>query len=145
MSATDDTDTGLLASLYLGDTHTPAALAAVSAAGAPLLLTSWQLVELVNAFQVRLFRRESNRTDLAKAEAHLQPDISASMVVSVALPAASVLSIARQLTARQTPRVGTRAFAISHVAPALQLKATRFLTLDPRQRALARPASSRTA
>ena len=32
MSATDDTDTGLLASLYLGDTHTPAALAAVAAA-----------------------------------------------------------------------------------------------------------------
>ena len=32
MSATDDTDTGLLASLYLADAHTPAALAAVAAA-----------------------------------------------------------------------------------------------------------------
>ena len=144
MSATVYADTSLLASLYLADANTPAALAAVSAAGAPLLLTSWQQFELENAFQLRLFRRESTRADLASAEAHLIQDISAGMVAVVALPVASVLPIARQLTARHTALVGTRAFDIFHVAAALQLKATRFLTLDTRQRALARAAGLRT-
>ena len=87
MSATAYADTSLLASLYLADANTPAALAAVSAAGAPLLLTSWQQFELENAFQLRLFRRESTRADLASAEAHLIQDISAGMVTVVALPA----------------------------------------------------------
>ena len=110
MNATAYADTNLLASLYLADANTPAALAAVSAAGAPLLLTSWQQFELENAFQLRLFRRESTRADLASAEAHLIQDISAGMVAVVAL----------------------------------QLKATRFLTLNTRQRALARAAGLRT-
>lgn len=145
MSATVYADTSLLASLYLADANTPAALAAVSTAGAPLLLTSWQQFELENAFQLRLFRRESTRADLASAEAHLIQDISAGMVAVVALPVASVLPIARQLTARHTALVGTPAFDIFHVAAALQLKATRFLTLDTRQRALARAAGLRTA
>ena len=65
MNATAYADTSLLASLYLADANTPAALAAVSAAGAPLLLTSWQQFELENAFQLRLFRREATRADLA--------------------------------------------------------------------------------
>ncbi len=144
MSATAYAGTSLLASLYLADANTPAALAAVSAAGAPLLLTSWQQFELENAFQLRLFRRESTRADLASAETHLIHDISAGMVAVVALPVASVLPIARQLTARHTALVGTRAFDIFPVAAALQLKATRFLTLDTRQRALARAAGLRT-
>lgn len=107
-------------------------------------MSSWQQFELENAFQLRLFRRESTRADLASAEAHLIQDISAGMVAVVALPVASVLPIARQLTARHTALVGTRAFDIFHVAAALQLKATRFLTLDTRQRALARAAGLRT-
>ena len=144
MSATVYADTSLLVSLFLADANTPAALAAVTAAARPLILTSWQQFEMENAFQLRLFRRESSRADLAEAEARLAEDLSAGMVVAVPLPVASVLPVARQLTARHTALVGSRAFDVFHVAAALHLKAVRFLTFDRRQLALARAAGLRT-
>lgn len=144
MSATVYADTSLLASLYLRDRNTTQALAAVTAVARPLILTHWQHFELENAFQLRLFRRESTPADLATAEARLAEDLAAGMVVPVPLPFASVLPAARQLTARHTATVGCRAFDIFHVAAALHLRATRFLSFDARQLALARAAGLRT-
>ena len=74
-------DTSLLVSLYLGDDNTAQALASVAASGRPLLLTSWQQFELENALQLRLFRRESSRADLAEAETRLTEDLAAGVVV----------------------------------------------------------------
>jgi hypothetical protein len=145
MTATVYADTSLLVSLYLADANTPAALAAVTTAAQPLILTTWQQFELENALQLRLFRRESTRADLNAAEASLTADLAAGIVVATNLPVASVLPLARQLTARHTALVGTRAFGVFHVAAALHLKATRFLSFDTRQLALARAAGLRTA
>ena len=137
-------DTSLLVSLYLGDDNTAQALASVSASGRPLLLTSWQQFELENAMQLRLFRRESSRADLAEAETRLTEDLAAGVVVPVTLSMSSVLPVARQLTARHTALVGCRAFDVFHVAAAVHLRAARFLTFDVRQLALARAAGLRT-
>jgi len=145
MSAAIYADTSLLASLYLADANTASALAVVSAAGSPFILTSWQQFELENAFQLRLFRRESSRADIAAAESRLATDLAAGILIEIALPMASVLPLARQLTARHTGMVGARAFDVFHVAAALHLKAARFLTFDARQLALARAAGLRTA
>jgi len=136
-------DTSLLVSLYLADANTPQALAAVAAAARPLILTAWQEFEMENAFQLRLFRQESTRADLATATAHLTRDIAAGMVVPTPLPVASVLPVARELTARHTASGGCRAFDVFHVAVALHLGASRFLSFDARQRALARAAGLR--
>ena len=144
MSTSVYADTSLLVSLYLADANTPQALASVAASGRPLLLTSWQQFELENALQLRLFRRESSRADLAEAETRLTEDLAAGVVVPVALSMSSVLPIARQLTARHTALVGCRAFDIFHVAAAVHLRAARFLTFDVRQLALARAAGLRT-
>ena len=137
-------DTSLLVSLYLGDDNTAQALASVAASGRPLLLTSWQQFELENALQLRLFRRESSRADLAEAETRLAEDLAAGVVVPVTLSMSSVLPVARQLTARHTALVGCRAFDVFHVAAAVHLRAARFLTFDVRQLALARAAGLRT-
>ena len=137
-------DTSLLVSLYLGDDNTAQALASVAASGRPLLLTSWQQFELENALQLRLFRRESSRADLAEAETRLTEDLAAGVVVPVTLSMSSVLPVARQLTARHTTLVGCRAFDVFHVAAAVHLRAARFLTFDVRQLALARAAGLRT-
>jgi len=144
MSTSVYADTSLLVSLYLADANTPQAFASVVASGRPLLLTSWQQFELENALQLRLFRRESSRADLAEAETRLTEDLAAGVVVPVALSMSSVLPIARQLTARHTALVGCRAFDIFHVAAAVHLRAARFLTFDVRQLALARAAGLRT-
>lgn len=145
MNATVYADTSLLVSLYLADVNTAAAVSAVGATGRPLILTSWQQFELESAFQLRFFRRESSRADLAAADARLNADLAAGMLVETPLPFVSVLPLARQLTDRYTATAGTRAFDVFHVAAALHLKAARFLTFDARQLALARDTGLRTS
>jgi len=144
MSAAVYADSSLLVSLYLQDTNTPQAIAAVTKAARPLILTSWQQFEFENACQLRLFRRESSQADLESANNQLTEDIAQGMVIATPLPLAAVLTGARQLTDRHTAHLGCRAFDVYHVAAALHLKATRFLSFDHRQLALARDAGLRT-
>lgn len=136
-------DTSLLVSLYLADANTPAALAAVSRAARPLILTPWQEFEMENALQLRLFRRESSRADLDGAEECLEADLAAGAIVAVNFPMPPVLALARQLTAAHSAALGTRAFDVFHVAAAVRLEAHAFLTFDVRQLALARAAGLR--
>lgn len=145
MSATVYADTSLLVSLYLSDANTPAAVRAVTAAARPLLLTTWQQFEMENALQLRLFRRESTRSDLAAAAACLEADLEAGAVLAATLPMPPVLTLARQLTAAHSAVLGTRAFDVFHVAAALHLKASAFLSFDTRQVALARAAGLHAA
>ncbi|MBC8011992.1 MAG: PIN domain-containing protein [Burkholderiales bacterium] len=144
MTGTVYADTSLLVSLYLADANTPAALAAVTSAARPLLLTTWQEFEMENALRRRLFRRESTAADLAQADASLRADLAAGVVVAATLPLPAVLLLARQLTADHTALLGTRAFDVFQVAAALHLKAARFLSFDTRQLALARAAGLKT-
>ena len=143
MSTSIYADTSLLASLYLFDANTPAAIKAVAATGRSLILTSWQEFELENALQLRLFRQESSRADLHSAQVRLQQDLSAGAVVATILPIEAVLSSARQLSAKHTGRIGTRAFDVFHVAAAVVLKASAFLSFDVRQLTLAGAAGLR--
>lgn len=144
MSAAVYADTSLLVSLYLQDANTTQALATVTNAARPLILTSWQQFEFENACQLRLFRQDSSRADLDTAAAQLAEDISQGMVISTTLTLATVLSEARQLTSRHTALIGCRAFDIFHVAAAVQLKASRFLSFDTKQLKLAQAAGLRT-
>lgn len=138
-------DTSLLVSLYLADANTPAALAVVTTLARPLVLTTWQQFEMENALQLRLFRRDSSPADLAEASERLHADLAAGAVVATALPLPPVLALARKLTATHTALIGTRAFDVFHVAAALHLQASAFLSFGTRQLALARAAGLRTA
>jgi len=117
-------DTSLLVSLYLADANTPAALAAVTSAAKPLLLTTWQQFEMENALQHRLFRRECSPTDIVEAGERLQADLAAGAVITTNLPLPPVLALASNLTAVHSARFGSRAFDVFHVAAALHLKAS---------------------
>lgn len=140
MNAPVYADTSLLVSLYLADANTPAALVAVTALARPLILTTWQQFEMENALQLRLFRRESSRADIVEAEERLHADLAAGALFSFTLPLPPVLAQARKLTASHSALLGTRAFDVFHVAAALHLKASAFLSFDNRQLALARAA-----
>jgi predicted nucleic acid-binding protein len=136
-------DTSLLVSLYLTDANTAAALSAVTGAAKPLLLTTWQQFEMENALQLRLFRRECSPADIVEAGNRLQADLAAGAVISANLPLPPVLALARSLTSAHSARFGSRAFDVFHVAAALHLKASAFLSFDGRQLALARAAGLR--
>lgn len=138
MSRVAYADTSLLASLYLKDSNTPAAVERLAAARCVVLLTSWQRFELENALRLRIFRREVSLESLAVVEELLRRDLNAGAVVEVTLPLSSTLEEARDLARRHTAGLGTRAFDVFHVAAARQLKARLFLTFDLRQQALAR-------
>jgi antitoxin (DNA-binding transcriptional repressor) of toxin-antitoxin stability system len=111
----------------------------------PLILTTWQRFEMENALQLRLFRRESSPDDLAEAAERLQTDLMAGAVLAAPLPFPPVLTLARRLTAAHTALFGTRAFDVFHVAAALHLQASAFLSFDTRQLAFARSAGLRVA
>jgi predicted nucleic acid-binding protein len=143
MSAPAYADTSLLVSLYLADANTPAALATVARTARPLLLTAWQQFEMENALQLRLFRRDASRADLAEAAERLQADLAVGALLTAPFSLPPVLALARQLTSSHSTLLGTRAFDVFHVAAALHLKASVFLSFDTRQIALALAAGLR--
>jgi hypothetical protein len=103
-----------------------------------LLLTTWQQFEMERALQLRLFRRECSLADIVEAGDRLQADLAAGAVISANLPLPPVLALARSLTSAHRARFGRRAFDVFHVAAALHLTASAFLSFDGRQLALAR-------
>lgn len=66
-------------------------------------------------------------------------------MVAATIPLSPVPALARRLTATHSALLGTRAFDVFHVAAALHLKASAFLSFDTRQTDLARAAGLRVA
>jgi predicted nucleic acid-binding protein len=129
-------DTSFLVSLYCADGNSAAAIARMGQLRGEFLLTPLAELELVNALQLRVFRKE---TSVEAAQAGLrdfEEDLRDGMYLPQAMPL-DVYNRARQISARQAASLGTRTLDILHVASALQLKADRFWTFDQRQAALA--------
>lgn len=133
-------DTGLLCSLYAPDAHTERAIARVRKVTLPLPFTWVHQIELRNALRLRVFRREIT---VAQREASLNmvlADLAAGVLASAAPPLHEVMTEAERLSVGHSEQLGTRSLDILHVACALVLGATSFLTFDKRQAALARAA-----
>jgi predicted nucleic acid-binding protein len=132
-------DTSFLASLYLVDTHTPKARARVRQIRLPeeLLLSPFHQYELLNAVRLSVFRGLRNAAAGETILAALEADLASGYFALPTCNLASVLIEARRLSASHTMTGGHRAFAILHVAAALHLGASEFLTFDTNQRKLA--------
>jgi predicted nucleic acid-binding protein len=103
----------------------------------PVLVTWLGELELVNALQLRLFRKELRPTEARAAYSMFRGDLRQGIFAVRALPE-DAFTRARQLASRWTGRLGTRSLDIIHVAAAQALRAARFHTFDERQRKLAR-------
>lgn len=132
-------DTSFFASLYGTDANSPPAIAEFQNAGMPVAVTPLCEFEFANALECRLFRREITAGQLRKSRAAFTADLNAGILIREALPAAT-FDRALILAARHTRRFGTRSLDVLHVACALELRATLFLTVDRRQIRLARAA-----
>lgn len=135
MSAYADTST--LVSLYVLDANSVRAAAQIKSAELPVLLTLFNEVELTNAFQLRLFRKEAVAAQIRAAQNLFEQDIESGIFEIRALSSA-VFDRARRLSEKHTARLGTRTLDILHVAAALVLKADTFYTFDASQAKLAR-------
>ena len=103
----------------------------------PLVVTLFGELELANALQLRLFRRELLAAQTRAAYAAFRDDVTAGILVIKPM-SEEVYAQARQLARRWTRTLGTRTLDIIHVASAMALGAETFHTFDERQRRLAK-------
>jgi predicted nucleic acid-binding protein len=132
-------DTSFLASLYLLDTHTPKARAKLRQIRPPeeLTLSPFHQYELPNAVRLSVFRGLRNAAAGETILAAFEADLASGYFALPTCNLASVLIEARRLSASHTMTGGHRAFDILHVAAALHLGASEFLTFDTNQQKLA--------
>jgi len=132
------TDTSFLFSLYGNDVHTPKAIAWIRSQSKPISISSFNRFELANALRFAEFRGAVESGAAARYWADFEADLSAGRLVPQICNLAEVLCEATRLSATHTLTGGHRSFDILHVAAALHLESTEFLTFDANQRDLAR-------
>lgn len=129
-------DTSFLISLYTPDANSSRA-AEVMAAKPTLLLTPFGELELLNAFELRGFRKELSRRQVKLAGNAFESDRE-SGIFSLRPAPTLLYELAARISRRRTFQLGVRTLDILHVASALLLKADAFYTYDERQWSLAR-------
>lgn len=127
-------DTSFLASLYLKESTSIQARAAVQAAPIVLPLTPLAMLELRNAFNRAVQRQRITPAQRDALWLDVEADIAGGFLVPTPVPSDELHKKARQLSDRYTPTLGTRSLDLLHVAAALVLQAREFFSFDDRQR-----------
>jgi predicted nucleic acid-binding protein len=127
-------DTGFIASLYLEESTSEAADAALGTDRGPLPLTPLALLELRNAFNRAVHRQRITPAERDALWRDVEADITSGFLVPTSIASAELHDKARELSDRYTPLLGTRSLDLLHVAAALTLKAGVFFSFDERQR-----------
>lgn len=136
-------DTSFLVSLYSLDTNSVRAASEIERLNPTILLTPLVELELTNALELRVFRREAQASQVRAARSRMREHLEAGFFYLQAMPP-TAFERAAQIARRRSARLGLRALDILHVASALLLRAEIFLTFDRRQLRLARVERLRT-
>jgi predicted nucleic acid-binding protein len=132
-------DTSVLFSLHFRDANTSAALVLIAGVSESLLITPLCELETVNAFSLRVFRKEMLAINRDNAVRDLEEDIRSGVLNLQPFPE-SAFARARDLAQSLTPSIGVRAVDLLHVAAALELGAGTLYTFDLKQHRTARAA-----
>lgn len=130
-------DTSFLVSLYVFDDNSPKAAAIFADASLPFLLTPLIEAEVVNAFYLRVFRKESGEKQIRTSLDLFGKDARAGVFESKSF-SNDVFRQASQIASRRTAKFGSRTLDLLHVASAVFLKTETFYTFDKKQAELAR-------
>lgn len=133
-------DTSFLFSLYLEDANSAAADRLNRRLRPAYMLTPLHDLELSNAIELAVFRREITPPQAASACKDFEQDLVHWTISPLPV---DVFHRAVALARRHTARYGTRSLDVLHVAAAGALGAEVFLTFDRRQRRLARASGLR--
>ncbi|KAB2641484.1 MAG: type II toxin-antitoxin system VapC family toxin [Verrucomicrobia bacterium] len=137
-------DTSFLCAMYRFQANSRRAAAHFAAMSEPLHVASPLLYEFRQSTRWQVFLHSKDRSkgfDRMTAQASLaklQENIASGALVVVPVDWADVANIAERLSARHTWTQGYRVFDILHVASALHLGASEFLTFDANQKHLAK-------
>ena len=130
-------DSSFLFSLYAPDQHSSSAASSLSRTRGELVLSTLSEVELTNALELRIFRKELSRLQVEKAQAAFEEDVRRGVLRVFDLAPGS-FHRTKTLILQNTASLGCRTGDILHVAAALETKADKFFTFDQRQQELAR-------
>jgi len=133
-------DSALLVKAYCLEATSPQAIALLRAATPPLPFTHLHALEIANALRLKRHRRELTEAELGTALRHLQQDVDSGVLEKPDYELPEVFATAEELSAKHTVKTGARSLDVLHVAAALTLGVTEFISFDLRQRALAHQA-----
>ncbi|MFA6288672.1 MAG: type II toxin-antitoxin system VapC family toxin [Opitutaceae bacterium] len=129
-------DTSALLKLYIREPGSEAVQAQVIAQDRPLPIWEIQEAELINALRLKAFWKDITPLQAEAQIALFQERRQRGLYTFPELHRSALMDTFRRLSA-ETPRLGCRTMDILHVACAVQLGTTDFLTFDQRQRTLA--------
>jgi predicted nucleic acid-binding protein len=136
-------DTSFLCALYIAQSTSARALVFMQSQPIALISTSLLLYEFRQSVQFQIFRHSKDATQgypmnvAQTALSKLQSNISAGVFRQAQVDWADVHRIAERLALQHTAKGGHRSFDILHIATALHLGVTEFLTFDENQKKLA--------
>jgi predicted nucleic acid-binding protein len=133
-------DPSALLKLYLHEPESRAIVAWRARLDGPVAVTLFGRVEIVNAIGLALSREMISKATQQSALAALDDDFAQGRSVIADLLWRAALRGADELSRKQTPSLGCRTLDVLHVASAITLRRTHFLTFDNRQKKLARAA-----
>lgn len=125
-----------LVSLYSLDANWDAATRTMQRSKEGCLISTLGEFEVINAFGLRVFRREASAEQAQSSIVDFENDLRDGIFQIRGL-SDEVFERARQLSRKTTPKLGTRAGDLLHVAAALEFGATHLYSFDQRQRKLA--------
>ncbi|TLD71122.1 type II toxin-antitoxin system VapC family toxin [Phragmitibacter flavus] len=127
-------DTGFIVKLYLKEANSPQALALLASLSPPIFVTTWHVLEVSNAIQRAVFVGGITPAQASQLLSIFDSDLRNGVFNLVEIDHDAVLELARRLTLNHTPVIGTRSLDVLHVASAIELEATDFVSFDQRQR-----------
>jgi len=130
-------DTSFLVSLYLSDGNSPQAIATVQALDDALPVSEFHWLEMQNALSLAVFQKRITEDQSSQAWQDAQNDLDNGRLIPCTLNWQTAFRLARDLAKTETPKTGARSLDVLHVASALLIGASDFLTFDNRQRSLA--------
>lgn len=128
-------DTGCLLKLYYPEPESTKVAHLVS--GQVIALASLHDLELSNALELKLFRKEAKPSQIRATVALVEADVRAGTLHRVAVDWDEVLRNARDFSRAHTRATGCRSLDIVHCAVASHIASAAFVTTDARQRRLA--------
>lgn len=129
-------DTSFLVSLYSPDVNSAVAVRTMQASSGDRLVTTFGELEVVNAMQLRIFRKEVSAAQAHSSLDDFEKDLRTGVFQLRGLPE-PLFEQARKLSRQTTAKLGTRTADLLHVAAALELGADYLYSFDQQQRKLA--------
>lgn len=129
-------DTSALVALYYPESWSGQVSALVS--GCPLPFSALHELETRNAMMLKVYRQEVDLRAVKAAIQAIESDLNTGSLVRPPVDWAQMFCMSVDLSTKHTPTRGCRSLDILHVALAQSVEAEIFLSLDDRQKALAR-------